>query len=91
VSGDRKWWSADAPDLYLRAVRLEAELSVAAALLELRQKDRQSEIVAGLLTKWRDLIAETPARQAEVMKPFMPPVQGGHAAEGELMEAEARQ
>jgi hypothetical protein len=84
VSANRPWWSADAHDLYLRAARLEAELSVAAALLELRQKDQRSEIVADLLVKWRDLIAETPARQAEVMEPFMPRVQVGHAEEGEM-------
>jgi hypothetical protein len=88
---NRPWWRADAHELYLRAVRLENELSVAAALLELRQHERSSEIVAEHLVKWRDLIAETPARQVEVMEPFMPRVQEGHAEEGEKMEAEARQ
>lgn len=84
MSDNRLWWSAEAHELYLRSVRLEAELSVAAAVLELWQKDRQSEVAAELLPKWRGLIAETPAEQERKAAPF-----AGRAAV-ELMEAEAR-
>lgn len=56
----RYWFQADASELCLRVSQLEAELSVAAALLERRQEERHSEVVARLLPKWRALLAETP-------------------------------
>lgn len=63
----RRWWfQADASELYLRVSKLEAELSVAASLLELRQEERHSEAVARLLPKWRALLAETPPVIQEV-------------------------
>lgn len=68
MSPIRAWWEAPVSELYLRAMRLESELSVAACLLELLQEERQSTHIAELLPKWRALIDETPEQQAEWRK-----------------------
>lgn len=59
----RYWFQAGRAELIARVATLEAELSVAAALLENReaQAERRSPVVADLQAKWRDLLAEQPA------------------------------
>jgi len=67
----RHWWQADASQLYVRMAALEAELSSAMVLLELREADNEardgyrSAIVTELMTKWRELIDAKPAATGE--------------------------
>ena len=65
------WFQADRSQLVQRVFALEGELAVAAALLDLREKeaenrgDKRSAIVTDLQAKWRKLLDERPAPQEE--------------------------
>jgi hypothetical protein len=67
TSTPQDWWRADRSQLYLRAFQLQSELSVAAALLELREDDAaargepRSTAATELMAKWRTLINAKPS------------------------------
>lgn len=65
----RHWFEATRSDLYLRVSALEAELSVAAALLRLREDElspeKRSAIVTELQAKWRSLLNAEPVIREE--------------------------
>lgn len=67
----RHWWEADRSQLYQRVMALEAELSVAAALLELREEWRETEghvrspVVNELQAKWKTLLKAEPELEPE--------------------------
>lgn len=67
----RYWWEADHSQLYQRVMALEAELSVAAGLLELREEWREADghlrspVVNDLQAKWKTLLKAEPELEAE--------------------------
>jgi hypothetical protein len=71
MSNITAWLNAEPDQLYLRASRLGTELAVAMSLLNLRQEDRPSPVVAELLLQWKGLIAESPADQDKAMELVM--------------------
>lgn len=66
----RHWFEATRSDLFLRVYALEAELSVAAALLKDREEQRKPEqrspVITELQAKWRSLLNAEPASRDEV-------------------------
>lgn len=71
LTRSRHWWEASHSQLVMRCLQLEAELSCAAVLLELRedraerQGEPRSDIVTGLQTQWRAMLAAKPELETE--------------------------
>lgn len=61
-----KWWTASPSQLFRRVMQLESELSVAAALLDLREEMAEKDgmprsgLVTELQAKWKALLDAEP-------------------------------